>query len=167
METTLGERLERALIELQVSQTELAKRSGVTKQAINYIINQKLTESKLAPKLANALNINPNWLMLGIGQLECKISREVPILNSFVALQKYLKDGIFIWGSPSILTEKNLGKLAFAFQTELKKVALCGLENTFNATEFLVIEPAKYEIVTEQIDGSFPIYEWRIRCVEF
>lgn len=167
METSLGERLERALIEVQMTQKQLAHKAGVTQQAISYIIKHKVNESKMAPKLAEAMGINPSWLILGVGQLHKDFGAELPIISSFVSLQKFLRDGTMLIGTPTVMTEAGLGSTAFAYQTTLHKVALCSLSDDFNATEFLLVEENKLDVVTEPMTNAYPIYEWRIRSVEF
>ncbi|RLV57933.1 XRE family transcriptional regulator [Parashewanella curva] len=167
METSLGERLERALFELNVTQKQLAKKAGVTQQTISYIVKNKIPESKLAPKLADALGINPNWLILGLGELTKNFGYEIPIINSYFVLQKFFRDGYRIYGEPFLVTEINLGKQAFAFQTDLDQVAICSLENSFNAKEFLLIEASKFQVLDSQQDNAYPIYEWRKRSVEY
>ncbi|MBM7070753.1 helix-turn-helix transcriptional regulator [Shewanella sp. 202IG2-18] len=167
METTLGERLERALIEVQMTQSQLAQKAGVTQQAISYIIKHKVDETKMAPKLAEALGVNPSWLILGIGRLYKDFGTELPIISSFVLLQKFLRDGVTPPGTPTVLTEADLSPSAFAYQTELHKVALCDLSDDFNATEFLHVQGAQLEVVTEPMTNAYPIYEWRVRSVEF
>ena len=167
METTLGERLERALIEVQMTQRQLAHKAGVTQQAISYIIKNKVDESKLAPKLAEAMSINPSWLILGIGQLNKESGTELPIINSCVSLQKFLRDGNKPYGVPTVLTEANFGSSAFAYQTELHKLAICTINDDYNATDFLLVESNRLEVVEQPMTNAYPIYEWRIRSVEF
>ena len=167
METSLGERLERALFESQLTQGQLAEKAGVTQQSISYIIKNKLKESKLAPKLAYALGVDPSWLILGAGTLSRSSSYEIPIINSFVQLQKLLRDQKVNFMAPTLFTEDYLGKLAFAYQTELRQVAICGEENTFSAEEFLLIEPSSFQVINEPREAAYPIYEWRNRRLEY
>ncbi|RLV58100.1 XRE family transcriptional regulator [Parashewanella curva] len=167
MESNLGERLEQALFELDVSQAQLAKRSGISQQSISYIIRNKISDSKLAPKLASALGVSPTWLILGIGNLTEGYAREIPVINSYFILQKFLRDGRLHGFVNLIFTEIYLGKQAFAYQTELKQVAICSLENTFEAEEFLFLDSSGHRVVHEPMDNAFPIYEWRRRNVEY
>ena len=167
MDKNLGERLERAMFELKITQAQLAKKAGVTQQAISYIIKNKLTESKMAPKLAEAMGINPNWLLLGIGELTKNFGYEVPIINSFFVLQKFFRDGYRVHDEPFLITEINIGQQAFAFQTGINEVTICSRANTFNAKQFLLIEATRTEIVDEITENAYPIFERRMRSVEY
>ncbi|MBM7073259.1 helix-turn-helix transcriptional regulator [Shewanella sp. 202IG2-18] len=167
METNLGERLERAIFESQLTQSQLAEKAGVTQQSISYIIKNKLKESKLAPKLAYALGVDPSWLILGVGTFSKSSGYEIPIINCFVQLQKLLRDQQTTFIAPTLFTEDYLGKLAFAYQTELRQVAICGEKDTFSADEFLLIEPKSFQVINEPREGAYPIYEWRNRRLEY
>lgn len=167
MNTTFGERLEYALKRLKISQTELAKRAGVSQQAINYIVNKKLNESRFSASFAIALGINPQWLILGVGEFHTETFLKIPIINSFIELQKYLRGDPLAEGNLKIVTEADLGELPFAFQTKLSQIAVCSTENRFNAQEYLTVEEAKIEVINRPAMHTYPIYEWRKRCVEY
>ena len=167
MGTSLGERLERAIFESQLTQSQLAEKAGVTQQSISYIIKNNLKESKLAPKLADALGVDPSWLILGVGTLSKSSAYEIPIINCFVQLQKLLRDQQTTFTAPILFTENYLGKLAFAYQTELRQVAICTEKDTFSAEEFLLIEPNSFQVICEPRESAYPIYEWRSRMLEY
>ncbi|RLV60402.1 XRE family transcriptional regulator [Parashewanella curva] len=167
MSLTFGERLEYALMQLHVSQAELGRRSGVSQQSINYIVQKKLDKSKFAFQLADCLDVNPSWLLHGVGRFESCFAIDIPIINSFVDVQKFIRDGQLLDHKKYIIIEKDIGKLSFAFQLQLDELIICGEQNTFGAKQFLKIEPLKIEVLDKSDVNTFPIYEIRRRCVEY
>ncbi len=167
MTITFGERLKYALDKLNVSQSELGRRTGVSQQAIYYIIQNKLTKSKFAFKIADALGITPSWLIHGIGHFCTSFSQEVPIINSYIQLQKFLRDGQILDHQKYLTVEQDLGYLCFAFQTELTQVMICSEQDIFGTKEFLKVDSSRIEVVTQQDINTYPIYEIRRRCVEY
>ncbi len=55
-------RLMEALYKREMTQSELARRAGVTQGAINQIISGKTAKSKFAPEIAHALGVSVDWL---------------------------------------------------------------------------------------------------------
>ncbi|MBM7070749.1 helix-turn-helix transcriptional regulator [Shewanella sp. 202IG2-18] len=164
---TFGERLDYTLRTLHINQSELSRRSGVAQQTINYIIQRKLHKSKFAYQLADALNVNPTWLVHGFGRFESSFSRDTPIIRSYVDLQTFLRQGQLPNHNKYLIVEQDLGESCFAFQTDLTEVIICTNQDTFGAKEFLKIEPLQIEIVINPGSNTYPIYEIRRRCNEF
>ena len=76
--TTFSSRLKYALDELRISQSELSRKIGVNRQAIQYLCAEGITEkmSKYAFQISRSLNISPEWLIVGEGAM---VSEEVNI----------------------------------------------------------------------------------------
>lgn len=69
--TEYGARLEHALTERKVSATALAKHMGVSYQAVKRVIDGKTAEFSASnhAKAASYLNISPDWLLSGAGDM--------------------------------------------------------------------------------------------------
>ena len=69
---TFTERLSYALEELDVSQSELGRRVGVKRQTIQWLCIPDGTDkkSKSAFQIAKALDVSPEWLILGEGVMK-------------------------------------------------------------------------------------------------
>lgn len=67
---TVSERLKYALLVKDVSQSELARRIGVTRGAISNLINNvsQGLSAENALKIAEVLGIDPYWLVFGRGE---------------------------------------------------------------------------------------------------
>jgi ribosome-binding protein aMBF1 (putative translation factor) len=72
---TLSDRLSHALVTLEISQAELARRINVKRQAVQYICTNALTKSKFAYDIAEALGINVSWLITGAGEMQSETTR--------------------------------------------------------------------------------------------
>jgi transcriptional regulator with XRE-family HTH domain len=71
-----GDRLERLLYELRMTQTELARQTEKSPQYVNNIIRQGqgITED-YARKLGETTGVNLNWLLVGVGpMLRCDVT---------------------------------------------------------------------------------------------
>ena len=68
--TTLSERLRQARQSQGMSQTELARASGVSQQAISLLERGDALKSKHIIPLSVALQVNPQWLQSGRGPRE-------------------------------------------------------------------------------------------------
>jgi len=77
---TLADRLIFALEQNQVSQAELARRINVKRQAIQYLCSSGTSKSKFAYDIAEALNINVDWLVTGNGEMNAVNSAEQKLL---------------------------------------------------------------------------------------
>lgn len=67
---TIQERLQYALELREMSQAELARKSGVTRAAISNVVNgiSKNFSADVALKVARVLQVDPYWLILGEGR---------------------------------------------------------------------------------------------------
>jgi phage repressor protein C with HTH and peptisase S24 domain len=64
---SLAERLKEARQDAQLSQSELARRAGVSQSTINNIESRRNNGSKYLFAIADALGLNPGWLADGVG----------------------------------------------------------------------------------------------------
>ena len=67
---TLAERLEYALILREITQSELARRAGVSRGTISNVMKgvAKNFNAEISLKVAKALEVDPYWLILGEGK---------------------------------------------------------------------------------------------------
>ncbi len=67
---TVSERLQYALMVRGISQSELARKIGVTRGAISNLINNVSSglSAENALKIAEVLNLDPYWLIFGKGE---------------------------------------------------------------------------------------------------
>lgn len=165
---TFAERLKIAIDKRAISQTEAARRIGISQQSINYIINNNLKNSKLAPKIAGALGINPEWLIYGKGKFEETKIYEIPIIHSLYMLNKFLKGAIDEKLVDCTIIDAYLGDQMFAYLIEPQKMVICYKDNGIcTPCQYLTIRNSLVLITDEKQDFSFPIFEWRTRYVDF
>jgi len=168
---TFAERLKIAISKRGISQAEAARMCGIAQQSLNYIITNNLNSSKLAPLIASSLGINPEWLILGVGKFEeCKIY-ELPIIHSPYMLSKFMKRELDENSLTYTVINDYIGDCAFAYLIENRKMVICTTNASRaynnNKIEYLNIE-GMVATVTEKEGGfSFPIFEWRIRNVDY
>lgn len=65
---TLSDRIKLVLFEEGLSQAEGARRCSISQQTLNYIIKNKLNQSKLANQIALGLGVRSEWLISGKGE---------------------------------------------------------------------------------------------------
>lgn len=87
-------RLDSVLRTFRVSQSELARRIGVTPQLISQIMNDKLQLSYLTAKaIESELGVNSKWLLEGEGEMitaKDNVSKELNLTQNLVfALKQY------------------------------------------------------------------------------
>jgi transcriptional regulator with XRE-family HTH domain len=68
MEDTLGSRLKLAREDQGLSQSELARRVGLSPQAIQYIESDKTVRTRYLNQIAGVLGVHPTWLESGRGE---------------------------------------------------------------------------------------------------
>ena len=168
---TFAERLKVAIAKKGLSQTEAARLCGIAQQSLNYIITNNLNSSKLAPQIASSLSINPEWLILGRGKLEENKIYELPIIHSPYMLRKFIKNELDQNSLDYTVINLNLGSPAFAYLLETRKMIICTTGIALN-THSQKIEYLNIEELTASVTGtkgklSFPIFEWRIRSVNY
>lgn len=167
---TFAERLKVAIAKRGLSQAEAARKCSIAQQSFNYIIANNLNSSKLAPQIASSLGINPEWLILGHGRFEENKIYGLPIIHSPYMLKKFIKNEIDENSLDYTVININLGDLAFAYLLETKKMIICSSEiiTTQNQNvEYLTIEELAASITKKKGKISFPIFEWRIRNVDY
>jgi len=81
----MGARVLEVLTELEMSQSDLARKIGVRPQTINFVIRSGHSSSLVVP-IARVLRVSPHWLMTGLGQktdvsVDSRFSR-LPVLTA-------------------------------------------------------------------------------------
>lgn len=165
---TFAQRLNVALSKLGLTQVEAAKKCGIRQQTLSYIIQKNLASSKLAPKIASALAINPEWLIHGRGRFKEVQVIGIPILHSIIMLNSFLRHELDKEEVKYIFTTLSLGDDAFAYLLEPTKLVLCSQgRSDFSEKEYLTINNYKVFVTEKREKQSFPIVEWRGRYVSF
>lgn len=164
---TFAERLKWAIDKKGISQAEAARKSHISQQSMNYIIKSNLESSKLAPQIASALNVNPEWLIYGRGKFEETKVYELPILNSPYMLFKFLHNDIDENVIKHTLVDIDLGDKAFAYLVEPKKMAICSSTDEFHPLQYLTLTTSAVTVTNNRGELSFAIFEWRDRHVNF
>lgn len=164
---TFAERLKIAIEKKGMSQSMAARICGISQQSMNYIISNNLTSSKLAPRIASALDINPEWLMYGRGRFEETKIYELQIIHNPYMLIKFLNNDIDANSVRYTAIDIDLGESAFAYIIEPKKMMICSSSNKFSYSEYLTLKNSIVEITKRKKKISFGIFEWRSRYVDF
>ena len=88
---TLSSRLLYAMRQLNISQSELARRVGIKQQVIQYLCTSNASKSKFSHDIASALGINLSWLISGEGVMQ------ESTLESDMTIDKQTKIPLLPW----------------------------------------------------------------------
>lgn len=166
---TLAKRLQAALDKLGISQSEAARRCGISQQSLNYIISKNLNHSKLAPQISTALDINPEWLIYGEGRFQEVKIFEIPILESPYILMKFINNDLDLDNIKFTFSDIDLGNYGFGYLTEPTKLVICTDLSLvrYNNLGYLCLNNNNILISEDPNDLAFSIFEWRTRCDKF
>ncbi len=157
-----------ALEKRGLSQAEAARRCGISQQSINYIITNNLNSSKLAPQLAEALEINPDWLIYGQGRFEEAKIYALPIIHSAYMLKKYLHGELDENVPDYTVINRYLGDQAFAYLWEPNHLAICyGGDHSAESAQYLTLTNSQLVLTDKPQGQSFAVFEWRKRHEDF
>lgn len=161
-------RLKEILNSKNLSQRQAAKICGISQQAIHYIIKSDLSNSKLAPQIASALNINLDWLIYGMGKPDLLQISNIPILYSVYMLREFLQGDLTNELLELTIIDTYLGDNAFAYLFKSKEMLICA-DNThqISNTDYLTLHKNEIIITKQSNKLSFPIFERRKRCEDF
>lgn len=131
-----GERVTLILEEQKRSKAWLAEQIGISKQSMNYVMNHS-RKPKFVSEIASALNVNPEWLTSGTGNIvlpnqPCDV-RTIPILHpSDIPLlhEKKLSSEQHVMGNAS------LSENCFAIHLDNKS-----MEPLFKQGTILIFDP--------------------------
>ncbi len=164
---TFSNRLKKILESKGMSQAEAARQCNIAQQSMNYILNSNLKSSKLAPTIADALNINIDWLLTGEGRPETINTIEIPIIHSPYMLKKFLNGALTLDTLEYTIVDKFLGTHAFAYLITSKEMIICS-EKPIDNSDFLIILDDEVIISDENTENtSFFIFEKRVRTYDF
>ncbi len=165
---TFANRLKLALEKRAISQAKAAKLAGISQQSINYIINSNLSTSKLGPRIAEALQINPDWLIYGKGKFEDTKIYDLPILHSQYMLKKFIAETLDHDKIDFTIIDEYLGEKAFAYLLRSNELLICCDSNyEYSSAKYLTMRNNELRITKAKKEISFPIFEWRTRSVDF
>ena len=161
-------RLKQVIEKKNLSQAEAARICGIAQQSMNYILNSNLKSSKLAPQIADALNINPEWLIFGQSRPEIPTANEIPIIHSAYMLKKHITGLLAQETIDFTLIDSFLGNKAFAYLIKPTKMIICSDKSQkFERCEYLSLENDEVSVSQTETIVSFPIFEWRERYGDF
>jgi transcriptional regulator with XRE-family HTH domain len=164
---TFAQRLSHAIENKGLSQAEAARRSGISQQSINYIIKNDLPSSKLAPQIAAALDINPEWLTYGKGKPAEPCIYKLPIIHSGLMLKKFLSQDNSKETFDFTVTEFDLGNRAFAYLLKPNELLICADRDLDDADQYLCLSNSTVEIKKIKTELAFPIFERRRKYVDY
>ena len=165
---SFSKRLKQIIDKKRISQAEAARLCGIAQQSMNYILKNDLKSSKLAPQIADALAVNPEWLIYGEGRPEIAIVNEIPIIHSVYMLKKYICHSLPLETLEFTVIDTFLGNKSFAYLIKPTKMAICTDNfDGFKHSEYLSLKDNETIITTKPIKISFPIFEWRERYEDF
>lgn len=165
---SFSERLKKILHIKNLSQAQAAKACGIAQQSMNYIINSDLKSSKLAPQIASALNVNPDWLIYGTGRPDILQIANIPLLQSVSMLKKFIRGNLAIDLLDFTVIDSYLGNNAFAYLLKPKEMLICAdSSHEIINFEYLTLENDEIVITKKAKKISFPIFERRKRYEDF
>ena len=166
---TFAQRLLAAINKIGISQTEAARRCGISQQSMHYIISKNLETSKLAAKIAHGLDVNPDWLIYGEGSFQDQKVYQVPIIKTAKELQLFLCDGLDLNSVSYAYTDTDLGEKPFAYLQEPNKMAICCTNKPELSSNlgYLCLKNDTIVFLNIPKNKYFLVFEWRNRCVSF
>lgn len=155
---SLGARIKKALDAREMTQAELARRSGVDEATISALIKRDSTRSEYAPDLATGLGVSLQWLMKGVGPMDANYAAE-PNTEAYGLRRSRLP--LISWVRAGLLDEANDPYAAgnaetyIDFDSEASSSAFClrvrgdsmmspdGKEPTFPDGCIIAVEPRR------------------------
>lgn len=139
--TTLSDRLQRALQDKNLTQEGLAKLVGVSQAAIQKIVVGDTKKPRNLLDIANALQVDPNWLQKGVGDMNInhsmidhsQINHQGQQTNNFFATASIVENDL------QNSSRKKIGESVFNInQEELKTLEIINdrLPHLFEALHF-------------------------------
>ncbi len=136
---TFSSRLTFALNKLRVTQSALARKINVNRQAIQYLCTSKNSSTKFSHNIADALGINIDWLLNGSGPMmfSPEIKQKIAPILLKSQIQDWLKNELSIEDSQEKTTVNEIfSDLAFAL-----KLTDNSMSPRFESNTIIVIEP--------------------------
>lgn len=171
-ETSFSIRLKFALNQARTTQAKLARQIGVKQQVIQYLCSDRAKGSRFTPKIATALNVNPQWLADGDSSMlfqedlksDTYTHNKIPILQpdqvkSLIRKQTKIQfNQLVALSSPSVYlpnleitqwiwTNTKFGANSYALKIKDQAMSLRFEENTF-----IIIDPDR-----QPKDGDFVV----------
>lgn len=144
---TLSKRLAYALEKTGTTQTELARRINVKKQAIQYLCASGTDKSKFAYHIAQALNINVDWLVTGKGEMMLKESPEQRLLSEQKVVPILQWGQIDLWISTGIdrqtITDWTTVHEKFSKKSFALKLKDNSMFPRFDTDTLIIVDPEK------------------------
>ncbi len=100
---TIGDRIRQRRKAVGLTQVMLAKNAGVSQSAITHLESGRNENSKYLPQIAEALNVEYNWLLSGKGDAD-QVSNISPLAVTLIPLISWVQAGS--WGEAVDTFEK-------------------------------------------------------------
>lgn len=165
---SFSQRLKIIIRDKGLSQSQAAKKCEISQQSMNYMINRELQSSKLAPRIAKALEVNPDWLIYGVGRPDKRLFSEIPLLHSVTMLKRFIQGKLVISTLDFTIIDQSLGDKAFAYLLKPKELLICSdRTQKIMSQQYLIIK--KDELIISKVleKNAFPIIERRKRYKDF
>lgn len=142
---TLSDRLAYALDKLNISQAELARKINVKRQAIQYLCTSGMEKSKFAFDIAEALNINVDWLASGKGEMVITESSEQRLLlqQQIVPLLEWSEIDMWLGQHPNkeFITKHTVAHDMFSKRTFALKLKDNSMFPRFDSSTIIIVDP--------------------------
>jgi SOS-response transcriptional repressor LexA len=124
---TFSQRLNYVMSYKQFSQSALARMIGVKPQSIQYLCHNNAKSSRLTPQIAEALEVNLEWLALGVGktwaeeaQNDTLVSQQVPLISwdQLTEFDPQHPAATFQHSAQLLLSDVDLGESGYALKID-------------------------------------------------
>jgi transcriptional regulator with XRE-family HTH domain len=165
---SFSQRLKNIIHDKGLSQSQAAKICKISQQSMNYMINRDLQSSKLAPRIAKELGINPDWLIYGVGRPDKRALSEVPLIHSVTMLKRFMQGKLALNALDFTIVDQSLGDKAFAYLLKPKELLICSDKTQkITSQQYLVLRKDELIVSKESEKNAFPIIERRKRYKDF
>lgn len=160
---TFAQRLRTVMERKNLNTVEVAKLAGVSRQSVNYILNNNLKSSKLSLQFALALNVSYDWLARGIDDNSFLELNEILVFTDIFDLIQYIHTKKTDNIRKSVSYNKLLQKDAFVFLNKANNTYYyCSTDKSIESSQYINIdlEHNTFNIVNKSTTKTcFPIVE--------
>lgn len=163
---TIGQRLSKIMVEMGLTQAEVAARTGVPKTTISHLIRNEVATYKNSSALADGLGINHDWLVYGRGGILNPTVYYLPMIHEYFRLRLFQSEGFLEDNTNFIVNERDYGEGTFATALNGELLICSQFEGDVlpsSTLNFLIWTERRKAIVDEFLPGkrSFIIHELR------
>ncbi len=146
---SLAERLQNLLKEQKLTEADLGKQAGVSQQAINKIVKGNTQKPRHLVAIAAALQVDPIWLLTGIGPSKQITNYEQQKLHDLATIPVYQIErnhhGDYFLSSPPIITDRLTSPAQFATSHSLYAIYMPNsiMEPRFMVGELIIADTSR------------------------